>query len=74
MHVRQKDKQRFGRDREQIVRARQVAEALFTSKPSAIKPTESALPSPTGREPRVLQIIAGPAKSDVEEGIASVVI
>ena len=53
-------------DREQIARARQAAEALFTSKPSLPKSavTESAAPSPTGRKPRVLQIIAGPAKSD----------
>ena len=55
-------------DREQIVRARQAAEALFTSKPPVTKPavTESASPSPTERKPRVLQIIAGPAKSDEE--------
>ena len=53
-------------DREQIVRARQAAEALFTSKSPVSKPTvtESAAPSPTGRKPRVLQIIAGPTKSD----------
>jgi hypothetical protein len=41
---------------------------LFTSKPPVAKPavTESAPPSPTQRKPRVLQIIAGPAKSDEE--------
>jgi len=55
-------------DREQIARARQAAEALFTSKPPVTKPavTEGAPPSPTQRKPRVLQIIAGPAKSDEE--------
>ena len=59
-------------DREQIARARQAAEALFTSKPPATKPaiTESASPSPTERKPRVLQIIAGPAKSDEDVSAA----
>ena len=54
--------------REQIARARQAAEALFTSKPPVAKPavTESSPPSPTQRKPRVLQITAGPAKSDEE--------
>jgi hypothetical protein len=55
-------------DREQTVRARQAAEALFTSKPAITKPavTESASPSPTERKPRVLQMIPRPAKSDEE--------
>jgi len=55
-------------DREQIARARQAAEALFTSKRPVTKPavTESAPPSPTERKPRVLQIIARPVKSDEE--------
>ena len=55
-------------DREQIVRARQAAEALFTSKSPVTKPavTDSAAPSLTARKPRVLQIIAGPAKTDVK--------
>jgi hypothetical protein len=59
-------------DRGQIARARKAAEALFTSKPPATKPaiTESASPSPTGRKPRVLQIIAGPAKSDEDVSAA----
>jgi hypothetical protein len=60
-------------DREQIVRARQAAEALFTSKPPVTKAavTESAPPSPTARQPRVLQIIAGPAKRDEEVNAAA---
>jgi hypothetical protein len=55
-------------DREQIARARQAAETLFTSKPPVTKPAvpQNAPPSPTDRKPRVLQIIAGPAKSDEE--------
>jgi hypothetical protein len=55
-------------DREQIARARHAAEALFTSKPLVTKTavTEAASPSPTDRKPRVLQIIAGPAKRDEE--------
>jgi hypothetical protein len=59
-------------DREQIVRARQAAEALFTSKSPVTKPAvfESAAPSPTARKPRVLQIIAGPAKSDEDVSAA----
>jgi hypothetical protein len=55
-------------DREQIARARHAAEALFTSKPLVTKTavTEAASPSPTDRKPRVLQIIARPAKRDEE--------
>jgi hypothetical protein len=59
-------------DREQIARARQAAEALFSSKPPVTKSavTESAPPPPTERKPRVLQIIAVPAKSDEEVNAA----
>lgn len=66
MHSRQQHPR--DNDREQIARARQAAETLFTSKPPVIKPavTESASPSPTERKPRVLQIIPRPAKSDEE--------
>jgi hypothetical protein len=53
-----------GDDRERITRARQAAEALFTSKPPVSKPSvpETASPDPPPqRKPRVLRIIAPPA-------------
>jgi hypothetical protein len=50
-------------DRERITRARQAAEALFTSKTSVSKPSvpETASADPPQRKPRVLPIISPPA-------------
>ena len=52
-----------GDDREQITRARQAAEALFTSKTPVSKRSvpETAPAGPPPRKPRVLRIIAPPA-------------
>ncbi|MGA8708200.1 MAG: hypothetical protein WB646_14565 [Steroidobacteraceae bacterium] len=55
-----------GDDRERITRARQAAEALFTSKP----PRQHAQPSPAdplARKPRVLRIIPPPAPARHDE-------
>jgi hypothetical protein len=61
-----------GDDREQITRARQAAEALFTSKPPPpVQQTTSAEPS--ARKPRVLRIIpaTAPAEHDQPESPAA---
>jgi hypothetical protein len=52
-----------GDDHERITRARQAAEALFTSKPPVTRPSvpEAASADPPQRKPRVLRIIAPPA-------------
>jgi hypothetical protein len=61
-----------GDDREQIARARQAAEALFTSKPAETRPAvpDAAPPGPPARKPRVLQITATPAKRGKEVNAA----
>ena len=46
-----------GEDRERIIRAREAAEALFTSKQSA-NPPSAREPATERRKPRVLQIIS----------------
>jgi hypothetical protein len=46
-----------GRDREQIMSARQAAEALFTSKPEATEQSASDPSQPKARKPRVLPIL-----------------
>jgi hypothetical protein len=46
-----------GEDQERITRAREAAEALFTSKQSANSPSARE-PAAKGRKPRVLQIIS----------------
>lgn len=50
-------------DRERITRARQAADALFTSKPPVGRPSvpDTAPADPSARKPRVLQIIPPPA-------------
>jgi hypothetical protein len=50
-------------DRERITRARQAADALFTSKPPVGGPSapDTAPADPSARKPRVLQIIPSPA-------------
>jgi hypothetical protein len=57
-----------GRDREQIARARQAAEALFTAKPQAEPPAAAELApiEPPVRKPRMLQI-SGPALAERNE-------
>jgi hypothetical protein len=60
-----------GHDREQIARARQAAEALFTSKPQPDPPAaaEPAPIEPPVRKPRVLQIstLALPERNEMPE-------
>jgi hypothetical protein len=58
-----------GDDREQIARARQAAEALFTSKSPETRPTvpDAAPPASSARKPRVLQIISTPTKRDEQD-------
>jgi hypothetical protein len=66
---RQQQPHHRGDDREQIIRARQAAEALFTSKPP-LSPPAIALPAladPSARKPRVLQIIPPPAPARYDE-------
>lgn len=53
-----------GGDRERIARARQTAEALFSSNRPVAKPAVTESTPSTVRKPRVLQIITEPAKSD----------
>ena len=62
-----------GDDRERIIRARQAAEALFTSKPPVSRPSfpDTAPADQSARKPRVLRIISPPAIR-VEEVNASV--
>ncbi len=57
-----------GDDREQITRARQAAEALFTSKSPETRHAvpDTAPPGPPTRKPRVLQIIAAPPERGEE--------
>jgi hypothetical protein len=52
-----------GNDHERITRARQAAEALFTSKPPVSSPSvpETASADVPQRKPRVLRIISPPA-------------
>ncbi len=47
-----------GEDHQQVVRAREAAEALFASKPSADPPSVAEPTSVAIRKPRVLQIIS----------------
>lgn len=49
-----------GDDRERITRARQAAEALFTSKPPITPVRQAAPPDQSARKPRVLEIIRPP--------------
>jgi hypothetical protein len=65
-----------GDDRERITRARQAAEALFTSKPPVSEPLASESPTPddpSSRKPRVLRIIlsAAPVRQEVVEAPVS---
>jgi hypothetical protein len=62
----QHDRFRNG-DREQIIRARQAAEALFTSEQDiAEQPAPSAAQEPKSRKPRVLPILASaPIRQEV---------
>jgi hypothetical protein len=65
-----------GDDRERITRARQAAEALFTSKLPVSKPLAPESPTPadhSGRKPRVLQIIpqAAPVRREAVEAPVS---
>jgi hypothetical protein len=54
----QQQRQFRGDDREQIVRARSVAEALFTPKRDIIEqPVSEPSPAPRPRKPRVLPIL-----------------
>jgi hypothetical protein len=72
LSTRQQQPQPRGDDREQIMRARQAAEALFTSKPlPPAQQTTSAEPS--ARKPRVLRIIpaTAPAEHDQPESPAA---
>jgi hypothetical protein len=64
----QYDRFRSG-DREQIMRARQAAEALFTSKQDiAEQPVPSAAQEPKSRKPRVLPILASaPIRQEVAD-------
>jgi len=57
-----------GDDRERTTRARQAAEALFTSKPPISTPTvpADAPADPAARKPRVLQMISPPALVGLE--------
>jgi hypothetical protein len=57
---RQQQPQPRGDDRERVTRARQAAEALFTSKPPVSGPSVPDSPSDdqTARKPRVLRIIS----------------
>jgi hypothetical protein len=71
---RQHQPQPRGDDREPITRARQTAEALFTSKPSvgtAIAPP--AVADQSARKPRVLRVIPpqAPARYDVPDAPAA---
>jgi hypothetical protein len=68
----QHDRFRSG-DREQIIRARQAAEALFTSKQDiAEQPVPSAAPEPQLRKPRVLPILASvPIRQEVADASVS---
>jgi len=65
-----------GDDRERITRARQAADALFTSKPPVGEPLapESVTPGDhqSARKPRVLRIIAPAAPVRHEEVVAPV--
>jgi hypothetical protein len=58
-----------GDDRERVTRARQAAEALFTSKPPASGPSVPDSPSAdqTARKPRVLRIISPAAPVRLEK-------
>ena len=58
-----------GDDRERITRARQAAEALFTSKPPVSAPaTQQTAPAdPSARRPRVLPISPASARHDEPE-------
>jgi hypothetical protein len=66
-----------GDDRERITRARQAAEALFTSKPPATELLAPDSPTPgdhqSARKPRVLGIIspAAPVRHEVVEAAVS---
>jgi len=59
---RQRQPQPRGEDRERITRAREAAEALFTSKPSTNPPSVQQAAAEM-RKPRVLQIVS-PAPAD----------
>jgi hypothetical protein len=63
-----------GDDRERITRARQAAEALFTSKPPVSEPSVPEFPTPTdqsARKPRVLRIISPAAPVRHHEKVKS---
>ena len=69
MLSRQQQSQPRGDDRERITKARQAAEALFTSKPPVSRPSVPDFP-PTdqaARTPRVLRITSPPAPVRHEE-------
>jgi hypothetical protein len=54
-----------GEDHQQVIRAREAAEALFASRPSADPPSVAEPASTAIRKPRVLQIISpAPAGRD----------
>lgn len=65
LNSRQRQLHPRGEDREWITRAREAAEALFTSKPSANPPSVRE-PAAERRKPRVLQIVS-PAPGDRNE-------
>jgi hypothetical protein len=62
----QQQRQFPGDDREQMVRARSAAEALFARKPEIVEPPVSeSSPAPGSRQPRVLPILPRPADAPV---------
>jgi hypothetical protein len=71
-HYQQHDRFRSG-DREQIMRARQAAEALITPKQDiAEQPAPSAVQEPKSRKPRVLPILApAPIRHEVADASMS---
>jgi len=61
-----------GDDREQIVRARSAAEALFTPKPETQQPVSEPSQAPDRRKPRVLPILpTAPIRQKIVDGPVS---
>jgi hypothetical protein len=68
----QQQRQFPGDDREQIVRARSAAEALFAPKPQITEqPVSETLQPPHARQPRVLPILPAPVRHETVEAPVS---
>jgi hypothetical protein len=68
----QQQRQFPGDDREQIVRARSAAEALFTPKPEITEqPVSESSQAPRPRKPRVLPILPAPIRQTTADAPVS---